>query len=365
MGLPGNQRRRHSDVIDYLSKLGLSGDDLAKVSELMVVIDRQDSLKPVRHDFSSLEGLDPEALDPEFSGPETSQLEDHEQQLEEGLPLSAPEDLDEKPLEFQRDEFMRALLGEDLLSSALLSQPVGDTAHLSDRPVHKPQGALRLYVAEEQMVLKEAYRSYFTSHLSFDVSGLSSEVSVESIDVACAQNKPDLLLLGLKSVGDSAGDLLRRIQLAYPAMPLVLLFTMYDTFGIKALREFSNNTRVGYAYLLKHNVDTADQLGQTVLSVSQNRVIVDPEIMEELVEGADDESRMLTALSPKEIQVLSWMSRGFANDAIADVLFRKRKSVERQVSSIYNKLQLGDSGGDLRVGATLMYLRATGILPRG
>ncbi len=82
------------------------------------------------------------------------------------------------------------------------------------------------------------------------------------------------------------------------------------------------------------------------------------------MDSANAESRVLTALSPNEMQVLSWMARGFANDAIANVLSRDRKAVERQVSSIYAKLQLGEQSLDPRVGAALLYLRATGLLPK-
>ena len=42
---------------------------------------------------------------------------------------------------------------------------------------------------------------------------------------------------------------------------------------------------------------------------------------------------MLLALSPKEMQVLSWLARGYTNKTIADVLSRGTKAVERQVRS--------------------------------
>ncbi|HIM37044.1 MAG TPA: LuxR family transcriptional regulator [Dehalococcoidia bacterium] len=72
---------------------------------------------------------------------------------------------------------------------------------------------------------------------------------------------------------------------------------------------------------------------------------------------------MLLALSPKEMQVLSWLARGYTNKTIADVLSRGTKAVERQVSNIYAKMRLGE-GKDARVGSALVYLKATGMLPR-
>ena len=66
-----------------------------------------------------------------------------------------------------------------------------------------------------------------------------------------------------------------------------------------------------------------------------------------------------------QVPVLCWLAGGFADDAIAAVLSRDRKTVERQVSIIYTKLQVGEYGQDARVGAALMYLKATGMRPRG
>ena len=72
---------------------------------------------------------------------------------------------------------------------------------------------------------------------------------------------------------------------------------------------------------------------------------------------------MLLALSPKEMQVLSWLARGYTNKTISDVLSRDTKAVERQVSNIYAKMRLS-KGKDARVESALVYLKATGMLPR-
>ena len=194
--------------------------------------------------------------------------------------------------------------------------------------------------------------------------GFIDDTSEDRLREAISKDIPQVLLLGLKSLDSTVSKKLEMIREVCPEAGLVLLFAYYDPTGAKALREFSNSASTGYAYLLKHNIDTADQLGKVVQGVAQKRIIVDPEVMEDLVDSATLESQLLIALSPKEMQVLSWMARGFANKTIADVLSRDTKAVERQVSNIYTKLHLGE-GKDARVGAALVYLKATGMLPRG
>ena len=310
-----------SGVLSYLAKLGLDDSDLERVAALL----------------RSINGPGSETL-PNVNN----------------------------PLELRREELIRLLEGQDLLQASVAEEATMDTAHPLPRSPDRSNTAINLYVAEEQLVLKEAYRSFFESDHSFELLSMSDDTSEESLSSFFSQRKPDVLLLGLKAAQMSIGKKLEVIKKLCPEVGVVLLFAIYDPYGMQALREFSNSASAGYAYLLKHNIDTAAQLSQVVHAVAQGRIIVDPEIMEELVDTENPESRILTALSPNELKVLSWMARGFANDAIAAVLFRDRKSVERQVSSIYTKLRLSDEEGkDARVGAALMYLKATGLLPRG
>ncbi len=259
---------------------------------------------------------------------------------------------------------MLLLQGQDLLAGEIPDETMGDTLYPIEQSKTHIDSAVKLYVAEEQLVLKEAYRPFFNHYPAIDTLGLSGDVSDEYLRAALAEQRPDVLMLGLNVASASLGEKLELIRTHYPEMGLVLLFALYDAQGINALRDFSNNTEASYAYLLKHNIDTADQLAQVVNGVAQGRLIVDPEVMEELVENASVESKVLRALSPKELQVLSWMARGFANEAIAGVLYCEKRAVERQISNIYTKLQMGADQKDPRVGAVLMYLAATGQLPQ-
>lgn len=255
---------------------------------------------------------------------------------------------------------------EEHINSKEESPPSPATNGRQDQP--GPSGdtkTVKLFLAEEQPIQLQAYQTFLKTQSNIGLVGCTSDTSSEAMVDAVTTFEPDVVLMGVKALRTSTVEKLEALRDAHPNLAVVLLFAFYDTQGIKALRDFSNSASAGYAYLLKHNVDTANQLAQVVHAVAQGRIIVDPQIMEELVDDASIDSKVLTALSPKELQVLSWMARGYANDAIANVLSRDRKSVKRHVSSIYTKLQLGDGNRDSRVGAALMYLTATGMLPRG
>ena len=147
-------------------------------------------------------------------------------------------------------------------------------------------------------------------------------------------------------------------------MSIVLLFAFYDAQGIKALRGYPQRSSLGRAYLLKHTIDTVDQLIQVVCPVAQWRIIVDPMVMDGLINSADANGSLLSDLSPRELEVLSWMAKGFRNDTIAQVLSRDVRTVERHINSIYGKLEIDDASRDPRVNAALKCLQTTGSLPK-
>ena len=239
-------------------------------------------------------------------------------------------------------------------------------------PLATSRAKITIYLAEEQQILREAYQAFFSAHRDIQIVGASDDTSAESIVAAVRHFEPNVLLLGVKSVQQSTVERLATLRESCPDVGLVLLFAFYDAHGMKALREFSRDASAGCAYLLKHTVDTVDQLAQMVSAVAEGRIIVDPVVMEGLIKNPDPQSSFLSELSPRELEVLSWMAKGYRNDTIAGILSRDVKTVERHINNIYSKLQnnqLDDDDemqpGSLhpRVRAALSYLKATGLLP--
>lgn len=222
---------------------------------------------------------------------------------------------------------------------------------------------LRLYIAEEQQILREAYQAFFLPHPTIDVVGTSGDTSIEGLMGAATTLEPSVMLLGFKVLHGSTMERLNRLREAHPGIAIALLSASYDMKGIKALREFSRGTAAGCAYLLKHTIDTVDQLTQVVQSVAEGRIILDPAVMDVLITSVDAKSTFLKDLSPRELEVLSWMAKGYNNHTIADVLCLEPKTIERHINGIYNKIGQAPDSKHARVHAVTLYLRATGSLP--
>lgn len=76
----------------------------------------------------------------------------------------------------------------------------------------------------------------------------------------------------------------------------------------------------------------------------------------------EDSSLLLRELTSRELEVLSWISKGLRNQTIAEILCVDPKTVERHINSIYSKLDLGSESRHARVSAVMLYLKATGQL---
>lgn len=221
---------------------------------------------------------------------------------------------------------------------------------------------VKLYLAEEQQMLLKAYQSFFESHPSVEVVGSSGDTATESLIGAALALKPDVLLVGVKTLQPSTVEKLESFREHCSDVAFVLLSAFYDVQGIKALREFLKGSTVGCAYLLKHTIDTVEQLSQVVSSAKEGRVTLDPTIMEGLINAGEAHNTFLKELSPRELEVLSWMAKGYRNETIAAVLSREPKTVERHINSIYSKLQDVVGSRHPRVHAVLLYLKAAGLL---
>jgi len=108
-------------------------------------------------------------------------------------------------------------------------------------------------------------------------------------------------------------------------------------------------------YLLKDRVASLDDLTDALTRISAGGTVLDPQVVRELIGRRTDP---LAALTPRERDVLGLMAEGRTNVGIACALVIGVGAVEKNITSIFQKLQLDDSGTDhRRVLAVIAFLR--------
>lgn len=235
----------------------------------------------------------------------------------------------------------------------------------STRSGNRPEAKkIKLYIVEEQELLRDAYRAALPLEATIEVVGISSDSSTESIIGVLSALRPDAIVLGTKMLQPNTITQLETIRERFPELGVVLLSTLFDIQGIRQLRGFTKGSSKGCAFLLKHSIDRISQLTQVVHAVTEGQVILDSVVMEGLIGAGESKTAFLKELTHRELEVLSWMAKGYRNATIAEVLCVDPKTVERHINSIYSKLNMVTNSKHPRVSAIILYLKATGQLPQ-
>jgi DNA-binding NarL/FixJ family response regulator len=145
------------------------------------------------------------------------------------------------------------------------------------------------------------------------------------------------------------------IRARHPAVG-VLVLSQYVEVGL-AMKLLSDSAD-GAGYLLKDRVSDVEEFVASVRRVGEGGSAIDPIIVSTLLSKRRTDD-VLDDLTPREHEVLELMAEGRSNQGIADRLVIATRSVEKYVSSIFDKLGLPSDGTDSRrVLAVLLYLRS-------
>lgn len=133
----------------------------------------------------------------------------------------------------------------------------------------------------------------------------------------------------------------------------ILLLSQYVE--VAYARELLSGGTGGIGYLLKDRVASLAELEDAVGRIAAGGTVLDPEVVSQLLGRRVDP---LSTLTPREHEVLALMAEGRTNAGIAAALFIGTGAVEKNVTSIFQKLGLDDSGTDhRRVLAVLAWLQ--------
>ena len=223
---------------------------------------------------------------------------------------------------------------------------------------------LRLFIAEEQGLLRNVYESYFSADPDIDLAGVAPEVSADGITRAAKAFRPHVILVGTKTLRGEVVDAVRRLGDAMPQVTPVLLSSSYDLRAAQGLLDHLQHLSTGFAFVLKDAVDSAEDLARLVRVAAAGHVVVAPGLMQDLIGVLQGYSGFFRDLSSRDIEVLELMARGESDDAIAQELGLPLGAVQEHVKGIYLKTGASMlSTHDPRVYTITTYLKAAGVLP--
>ena len=223
--------------------------------------------------------------------------------------------------------------------------------------------AVRLYIVEEQEIYREIYNYALPLQENIDLLRVAANEEPGSLLPAVAESRPDILLLSVKKLDAAIIEELEQIRSDHPKLGMVILLVFYNSQDIDLLRRLALSGDGGMALFLKQSLDQIDQLYRTILAVSQGQVILDPPLATFMFAGKP-ECPFLKQLTTRELEILSLLSQGYTNSAIAETLYIDIKTVEHHLNSMYSKLKADPdyNSKHLRVSAARLYLETMGDL---
>lgn len=202
---------------------------------------------------------------------------------------------------------------------------------------------INVLICDELPVVRDGLRALLSSEEDINVVD-TTDSGIHAI-MLVRKHRPDVVLTGLSLQGLSGIEMIRRLsqEIVEPS-PRVVVYTMNDGSDIVA-----NVIHAGACGLLVKEV-SREELRSAVQAAARGQVMLAPRVAQRLVhwfrrQDSQPEELLqpvLTALTPREREILVLIAKGMSTEEIADELTIGSATVRTHVYRLRNKLELRD-----------------------
>jgi DNA-binding NarL/FixJ family response regulator len=221
------------------------------------------------------------------------------------------------------------------------------------RGVNSP--ALRVVIAEDSVLLREGLVRLVEDSGAVVVAAVGDGPSLVG---AVVEHRPDVSVVDVRMPPTQRDEGLKaaiEARRRVPGSPVLVLSQYVER---QYASELLADGAGGVGYLLKDRVADVREFMDAVRRVAAGGTALDPEVVAQLMVRRRRDDR-LTALTPREREVLAAMAEGRTNIGIAAALGISEGAAEKHIGNVFAKLELPDTENDhRRVLAVLAYLGA-------
>jgi DNA-binding NarL/FixJ family response regulator len=207
----------------------------------------------------------------------------------------------------------------------------------SGRPAPTAEAPVRVVVVDDHQLVREGIANLLAHDSRIVVIALGAN-GQEAIDLA-GELTPDVVLVDIRMPVLDGIEAIRGIKARYPGIYVVILSSfVHDGYVVEGLMAGADG------YILKDASPAA--LISGVLAVAAGEQVIEPgvarHVAEMLGKQSQDRRGCYDGLTPRELQMLAMIARGFVAKEIAHTLHISEKTVRNHVSNIYRKLDIYD-----------------------
>lgn len=219
---------------------------------------------------------------------------------------------------------------------------------------------MRIGIAEDVALLREGITALLeqNGHTVLWAVADASQLRARMTDPE-AEAMPDLLTVDVRMPPENTDDGLRAavdIRNQHPGVAIMILSQHLGNEYAKELLATAPESAGGTGYLLKERVGRVSDFLTAIDTLGHGGVSIDSKVIAHLLD-AQPASGSLGTLTDRERAVLVLMAEGRTNEQIIGHLHLSAATVERHISTIFTKLDLGERPGNKRVLAVLEYLK--------
>jgi DNA-binding NarL/FixJ family response regulator len=212
---------------------------------------------------------------------------------------------------------------------------------------------MRIVIADDAAILRDGLAHLLTARGHEIVAAVGDP---QALRTAVAEHRPDVAVIDIRMPPTHTDEGLRtaiELRRDHPGVGILLFSQYVET---RFATDLLAGSPAGVGYLLKERVGDIDDFVDALNRVASGGTALDPEVVGHLLNAG---RRGVSALTPRERDVLALMAEGRTNAAIAKTLVVSDRAVEKHIANIFLKLGLPPSGDDhRRVLAVLRYLGA-------
>lgn len=196
---------------------------------------------------------------------------------------------------------------------------------------------VRVVVVDDQQLLREGIATLLQADPRIEIVGRGAN-GQDAIDLA-GELRPDIVLVDIRMPVVDGIQAIREIKAHWPEVRVIILTSfVYDGYVVEGLMAGADG------YLLKDSSPAA--LISGVIAVSEGEQVLEPGIVKHVAAILGKQNRERNSaydgLTPRELQMLAMIARGFMAKEIAHELKVSEKTVRNHISNIYRKLGIFD-----------------------
>lgn len=206
---------------------------------------------------------------------------------------------------------------------------------------------IKVLLVDDHPLFRQGLRNIFESQPGYEVIGEISDGG--EAEEKILSMKADVALIDINLPGENGVQITRNVTTNSDNETAVIILTAYhnEEQGLHAIQAGAS------AYFPKEV--GAEQLLEAVREVNDGKYVINSEVMSEqqmaawLLKEIEDaallgsfDENLFSPLSPREMEILTHVTRGYSNKEVAYALDISRQTVKNHMTSILRKLQVGD-----------------------